>query len=147
MQNTLVATPTVRSTPVATMEPTVPFGMHLTLDGYGCSAEKLGDMDRVFEVLDQAPEALGMKKIITPYVVKCGPNEKKDPGGYSGFVMIAESHISVHTFPAKHFVSIDVYTCQGDLDAEKAKAIFQEAFGVKEFEENIIRRGTKYESS
>jgi len=40
---------------------------------------------------------------------------KKDPGGWSGFVIIAESHISIHTFPARRFVSIDVYTCKNGL--------------------------------
>ncbi len=129
----------------ATDAPAIPFGSHFTLDGYGCSEEKLADMDLVFEVLERLPGHLGMHKIITPYVVKAAGNDKKDPGGYSGFVMIAESHISIHTFPKKRFVSIDVYTCQGDLDTAKAKAFFQEAFQIEEFEEHRITRGTKYD--
>lgn len=120
------------------------FGTHLTLDGYGANAEKLDSMESVWEALDKLPEILNMQKLHPPYVVKFAGNDKKDPGGYSGFVMIAESHISVHTFPKKGFVSIDVYTCQGSLDVKTTCAFFQQAFDVKEFERHLIQRGTKY---
>lgn len=120
------------------------FGTHLTLDGYGASPERLNDMHRVFAALNNAPDLLNMKKIITPYVVHYPGNGGKDRGGYSGMVMIAESHISIHTFPNARFVSIDVYTCQGDLEIDTAIKFFQKEFGVKEWEKNIIKRGTKY---
>src|SRR3989338_1019417 len=108
------------------------FGTHLTLDGYGADSSRLGDMHLVFKSLDELPGLLKMKKITTPYVVYYPGNNKKDSGGYSGFVMIAESHISVHTFPKNRFVSIDVYTCQGDLDVAKAIAYFRKIFGIRE---------------
>lgn len=101
-------------------------------------------MEKVFSVLDTLPEKLGMHKIITPYVIKCGGNDKKDPGGISGFVMIAESHISIHTFPARGFVSIDVYTCQDRLETEKILGIIKEEFGLGETETNIIKRGKRF---
>lgn len=120
------------------------FGTHLTLDGYGANAEKLNDMHRVFKALDDIPGLLDMKKIITPYVVYYPGNGQKDLGGYSGMVMIAESHISIHTFPSDGFVSIDVYTCQGNLDTKTAAAYFREQFDVQEWEQHVIKRGTKY---
>ncbi len=120
------------------------FGTHLTLDGYGADAAKLGDMHLVFKSLDELPGLLRMKKITTPYVVYYPGNSKKDSGGYSGFVMIAESHISVHTFPKNRFVSIDVYTCQGDLDVAKAIAFFKRIFGIREIEKHVIKRGFKF---
>jgi len=121
-----------------------PFGTHLTLDGYGCRPEALNSMESVFGVLRDLPDLLGMHKITTPYVVQCDGNDKKDPGGFSGFVMIAESHISVHTFPQKGFVSIDVYTCQGSLDVPLVKSFFAKQFGITEFETHVVRRGRKY---
>jgi len=105
------------------------FGTHLTLDGYGADSSRLGDMHLVFK---------------SPYVVYYPGNNKKDSGGYSGFVMIAESHISVHTFPKNRFVSIDVYTCQGDLDVAKAIAYFRKIFGIREVEKHVIKRGFKF---
>lgn len=120
------------------------FGTHLTLDGYGADPTKLNDMLQVFKALNDLPDLLDMKKLITPYVVHYPGNGKKDRGGYSGMVMIAESHISIHTFPQAQFVSIDVYTCQGNLDIKTARKYFQKQFGVREWEQNIIKRGTRY---
>lgn len=120
------------------------FGVHLTVDGYKGDPALLDSMERVFEVLDTLPGRLGMHKIMTPYVVRAEANDKKDPGGISGFVMIMESHISVHTFPGRRFVSIDVYTCQEQLDDAKALNIFREAFDLQELEVNVITRGRKF---
>lgn len=120
------------------------FGTHLTLDGYLGDSVRLNNMEKVFSVLDTLPEKLGMHKIITPYVIKCGGNDKKDPGGVSGFVMIAESHISIHTFPDRRFVSIDIYTCKDHLETEKIIDILKGEFGLKETETNIIKRGKRF---
>lgn len=120
------------------------FGTHLTLDGYRGNPYKLNNMDLVFKILDRLPTEMGMKKIITPYVVRCPGNNKKDPGGISGFVMIAESHISIHTFPRRRFVSIDLYTCQNAMDHHKALNLFRSAFELEDMEINIIRRGKKF---
>lgn len=118
--------------------------MHLTLDGYGCALQPLASMETVFAALRDLPDLLGMHPITTPYVVHCEGNDKKDPGGFSGFVMIAESHVSVHTFPKKRFVSIDVYTCQGSLNVALVKAFFGKTFGITEFETHIVQRGRRY---
>jgi len=42
--------------------------------------------------------------------------------------MIAESHISFHTFPKRGFVTIDVYTCQNELDTDKLTREFTDFF-------------------
>lgn len=120
------------------------FGSHLTLDGYGADHAALNNMDLVFTALNDLPEILDMQKIMTPYVIRFDGNGKKDAGGYSGFVMIAESHIAIHTFPAKGFVTIDVYTCQGELDVNVCSSYFKNIFGVKNWELHTIKRGRKY---
>ena len=88
-----------------------------------------------------------MKKIIPPYVVIAPPATEKDQGGISGFVMIAESHISIHTFPEKGFVSIDVYTCKNEIDTEMVNAYFKKAFELESLEVNTVIRGTKFLST
>lgn len=122
---------------------TTNFGLHLTIDGYDCDGGRLDDMEYVFGVLDWLPEELGMHKLITPYVVHAGANGKKDPGGLSGFVMIQESHISIHTFPSRRFISIDVYSCK-NFDTKKTEEYLTKAFGIGECETNVIPRGTRY---
>ena len=120
------------------------FGVHLTLDGYGGCQHLLGDGKHVLACLNELPERLGMHKIAEPSLVELGDHSPKDPGGVSGFVMIAESHISIHTFPLRGFVSADVYTCQNSLDTERICQYFAKAFGLQDLEINLVRRGTRY---
>ncbi len=120
------------------------FGEHITLDGYGGSAELLNDEALVKRLLNELPKELGMNALIEPLVVFAPENDLKDPGGWSGFVIIAESHISIHTFPKRGFISADVYTCQNGLDQEKIKRYFIDLFDLKDLEVNFVIRGTKY---
>jgi len=120
------------------------FGVHLTIDGYRGNKEKLNSFEIVFNVLDKLPGELGMGKLTTPYVVIAPPVTEKDQGGFSGFVIIAESHISIHTFPEKGFISADVYTCKNDMDTDKIINYFKSSFELEEVEVNKIIRGIKF---
>jgi len=120
------------------------FGVHLTLDGYGGSPHRLGDPSAVRAWLDELPESLGMTKLADPLLVEVGRRSEKDTGGITGFVLIAESHISIHTFPMRRFASADVYTCQNHLDEDWLLEYFQATFKLKTIEHNMIIRGTQY---
>jgi S-adenosylmethionine decarboxylase len=120
------------------------FGVHLTLDGYGGAQHLLADADHVLACLSELPERLGMHKLAEPFLIELGQHSDKDPGGVSGFVIIAESHISIHTFPLRGFVSADVYTCQNTLDTEQICKYFADAFELQDLEINLVRRGTRY---
>ncbi len=120
------------------------FGAHLTIDGYGGDKEKLNNFELVYNILNKLPEEIEMRKLMPPYVAITPPVSEKDEGGISGFVMIAESHISIHTFPEKGFVSADVYTCRNDMNKEKILAYFKEKFSLKELEVNFIERGKEF---
>jgi S-adenosylmethionine decarboxylase len=120
------------------------FGIHLMVDGYGAPSELLGDKVKLKALLEELPGIMKMHTISDPFVVEVGPQNKKDPGGISGFVLIAESHISFHTFPARGFVTIDVYTCQDTIDSEGFIKLFKDKFKLKEVETHIQPRGLRY---
>lgn len=120
------------------------FGIHLTLDGYGGSPEQLGDSHAVRQWLDELPGTLGMTRLAESVLIDVDKQSEKDPGGLTGFVLIAESHISIHTFPLRGFVSADVYTCQDWLDTDRLLDRFQAAFDLEIVEHNLIIRGTQY---
>ena len=120
------------------------FGVHLTLDGYRGSPDRLGDPRVVRGWLDELPEMLGMTKLADPLLVEVGRRSEKDSGGITGFVLIAESHISIHTFPGRRFASADVYTCQNHLHQDWLLEQFRLAFGLESIEHNLIIRGTQY---
>jgi len=121
------------------------FGEHLMIDGYDGDPKKLDNKEIVLECLNELPTLVQMKKLSDPEVY-FAPGEKnsKDSGGWSGFVVIEESHISIHTFPKKGFVSIDVYTCRNGMDVDFISNYFIEKFRLKEKEINFVKRGTMF---
>jgi len=114
------------------------------IDGYGGNKDKLNDKNLVLKCLTELPQKLGMKLLSVPEVFLAENNGTKDPGGWSGYVIIIESHVSVHTFPNKGFVSIDVYSCKNGLDTTLVSNYFKEAFELKDLETNFVKRGTRY---
>jgi len=120
------------------------FGEHLTIDGYGGDKDLLDSQELVLSCLNDLPKILSMNTLAKPEVYFAPANEIKDPGGWTGFVVIAESHISIHTFPLRQFVSIDVYTCKNGMDKEFIQNYFKEKFKLPELEVNFLKRGTRY---
>lgn len=123
---------------------TIQFGEHITIDGYGGNYELLNDREAVSSLLSDLTEKLGMKMLSKPMVVSAPGNWAKDPGGWSGVVIIAESHISVHTFPKRRFMSADVYSCRNGLDVQKIISYFTKTFKLSDVETHFIKRGTRY---
>ncbi len=105
--------------------------MHLIIDGYSSNQKILKDEDYLRNWLESYPSRIGMTRISAPYVLRyVGPDPSLGLGedwGISGFVFIAESHISIHTFVEQNYVNIDVFSCK-DFDAEKAIKDFQDGF-------------------
>jgi len=120
------------------------FGEHLTIDGYGGDESLLGNEKLVLSCLSDLVEKLGMRTLAEPVVYKAEGNSGKDPGGWTGFVVIQESHISIHTFPKRGFISADVYTCKNGLDTELVINLFRDKFKLRDVEKNFLIRGLYY---
>lgn len=121
------------------------FGPHLMLDLSECNRETLESLDLVFEILNNLPEKIGMTKITQPYVFRYNGVVPED-WGITGMVIIAESHISIHTFPEKKYCFIDLFSCKC-FDMEKAKKFLIKAFGSKKATVNFVARGLDFERS
>ena len=102
--------------------------MHLAIDAYGADPAKLSDETLVFRFLDEYPDVIGMTKVIPPQVYSYTGKVPND-WGVSGFVIIAESHISVHTFPDKGYLNIDIFSCN-DFDVAASLEDVKSTFGV-----------------
>jgi S-adenosylmethionine decarboxylase len=120
------------------------FGIHVMIDGYGASPSLLADQSYLLSLLRELPNEMGMHTICEPQLVEVGPMNPKDPGGISGFVMIAESHISFHTFPKRGFVTMDLYTCQASMDTQMIIARLKLAFKLSDADVFIQPRGMRY---
>jgi S-adenosylmethionine decarboxylase len=122
------------------------FGPHLLLEAYGATKQKLSDIALISDLLDKYPEKLAMHKIMPPYVFKYDSGTIKEDWGISGIVLIAESHIALHTFPEKGFFTLDIFSCK-DFDVRSAVDIALDIFEPANFEEMVVNRGREFPKS
>jgi spermidine synthase len=124
-------------------------GLHLTADLYGCAP---GDGDASI-LLDAARLAA----LCTEVVVRAGltvvdekffafPPYRGEPGGVTGAVLLAESHLAIHTWPERAAVTLDVYVCNFSTDnSAKAEQVLQEliaAFAPSQQNTHRLLRGS-----
>jgi S-adenosylmethionine decarboxylase len=115
------------------------FGPHITIDLKGCPKETLSNYKLHFNYLKNLPELISMTPITQPYVFPYSGLVPEDKG-ITGIVIIAESHISVHSFEEKGYCFIDIFSCK-DMDVERAIQITLDTFKPTDSEINIVKRG------
>ena len=113
--------------------------MHLIIDGYGGEPVKMWDEEILRSFLAEYPSVLGMTTLCEPQVLTYNCPKAED-SGVTGFVIIAESHISIHTFPHRNFVSVDVYSCKA-FDHDRALRDIKELFSLTEVRTWVLHRG------
>jgi S-adenosylmethionine decarboxylase proenzyme len=83
-------------------------GRHLLAEFYKCSREILNDENIISEIMTTAVE-VSNATIIKPFFHKFSPH------GVSGIIVIAESHLAIHTWPEYGYAAVDLFSC-GDFD-------------------------------
>lgn len=112
--------------------------MHVIIDGYGGDSDQLADENVVRVMLEEVPDMMGMTRITRPEVLRYVGTKPED-WGVSGYVMIAESHISMHTFPERRLVWADVFSCK-DFDAAPVLEEFKRRFDLRDLQVQYIQR-------
>ena len=107
-------------------------GTHLLIHLWG--ATNLGDPELIDRALRTGAEVAGAT-ILHSHFHHFSPN-----GGVSGVVVLAESHISIHTWPERDFAAVDIFMC-GACDPYKAIPLLKEAFKPNFINLNEQRRG------
>lgn len=118
------------------------FGPHLMLDCRQCDPDKIGDLAFVQHFLEKLPDAIGMHRIIPPYVFPYSGLVPEDKG-ITGMVIIAESHITFHSFTEKDYFFFDIFSCK-PFNVDAVEKMVVEAFGVKDYERYEVSRGRRY---
>ncbi len=95
-------------------------GSHLIIDLW--DARRLDDLDHVRATLEACVAAAGAT-LLHVHLHHFTPN-----GGVSGVAVLAESHISIHTWPERGYAALDVFMC-GNADPNRAVPVLRQAFG------------------
>jgi S-adenosylmethionine decarboxylase len=107
-------------------------GAHLIIDLYG--AKKLDDMDLIDGALRECVEAAGAT-LLHIHLHRFEPN-----GGISGVAVLAESHISIHSWPENGYAALDVFMC-GNASPDACVPVLRKAFKPKRIAVSEILRG------
>lgn len=107
-------------------------GTHLIIDLWGAS--RLDDLTVMENAMRKAVEVAGAT-LLHIHLHHFTPN-----GGISGVAVLAESHISVHTWPERNYAAFDIFMC-GDAEPEKAVPVLEAAFCPSEVKLDTILRG------
>ncbi len=114
-------------------------GMHVIMELYGCPSEAIATVSSVKELVDTIIKESGVNRISEFY-------HQFRPHGVTGIVLLAESHISVHTWPEKGYVALDIYTCGSATKALKAAEVAVEVFRPKKVVRKDMMRGLEHET-
>lgn len=109
-------------------------GSHLIIDLYG--AEGLDDIDRIDRAMRDCVDAAGAT-LLHIHLHPFEPN-----GGISGVAVLAESHISIHSWPENGYAALDVFMC-GDAEPKKCLAVLERAFNPERMVVDELFRGAK----
>lgn len=112
----------------------IPVGKHCILELLGCPSDQLNDVAHIEAALREA--ALVAKSTLLKQV-----SYQFEPCGVTALALLAESHISVHTWPESGYVAIDVFTCGQHTQPEQACHYLVEAFQSSQHSLTTLNRG------
>lgn len=113
-------------------------GRHCLLDIYTQDREWLKNQQIVEHLLHLAAQA-AQAHILTSHFHTFGGE-----GGITGVLLLAESHISIHTWPEHNYAAVDIFIC-GKLSINAAISVFQQKLANARIEVRLLERGYKAE--
>jgi S-adenosylmethionine decarboxylase len=121
-------------------------GLHLCADLRGCSAHHaaMTQVQALRSLCLEAVTAAGLSAVSECFHA-FDPVQPGEPAGITGVVLLAESHVAVHTWPEQEGVTLDVYVCNlGQDNSDKAQALLQilvAAFAPRQSRIQTLQRG------
>ncbi len=109
-------------------------GKHLLLELKGCDKEVLNDLSFLKSTMLKAAEEAGAMVLGESF-------HQFNPHGVSGAVIIAESHLFIHTWPEYGYAAVDIFTCGDSVQSEKAAGILIRELGAESHSMLEIQRG------
>ena len=109
-------------------------GLHLLLELKECNPDLLNDLDYVRQSMLLAARKVGAHVVGESF-------HRFSPQGVTGILAIAESHISIHTWPEYRYAAADIFACGDSFQAAEAAEVLVEQLESKDPDITEIRRG------
>ncbi|MBR57814.1 MAG: adenosylmethionine decarboxylase [Myxococcales bacterium] len=109
-------------------------GRHLLCEFYDCSTTVLNDAAKVQHYMHRAAECMGATIVEEVF-------HEFSPYGVSGVVVIAESHIAIHTWPEHGYAAVDIFTCGAEMEPRRGIELLVEFFSAGNHSVREIARG------
>lgn len=110
-------------------------GKQVMVELYGCNVDKLNDKEFISNSMTEAA-VRAKATIVQKYF------HEFSPYGISGTIVIAESHINIHTWPEHNYAAIDIFTCGEELKPDAAAEFLQSEFEAEKMETKEYTRGS-----
>ncbi len=114
-------------------------GRHVLLELSGCPADLLNDLEFTRMALLEAAERAEVTIVSDNF-------NKFNPHGISGVIVIAESHITIHTWPEYEYAAVDIFTCGDNALTERAVSYIIDAFKPENYKSKVVLRGIMKEN-
>ncbi len=111
-------------------------GIHLLIELWSCNTQKLDNLGYLEKIMSQAAEVAGATVLRTAF-------QDFSPQGVSGVVVIAESHLTIHTWPELGYAAVDIFTCGSKVDPWKAAGFLRQELEAQDVEVRDFLRGVK----
>ncbi len=109
-------------------------GRHLLVELYDCDTKVISDVRTIENIMVGAAHAA--KATIVDVVF-----HNFNPNGISGVIVIAESHLTIHSWPEHNYASVDIYTCGSTINPWKAFDYLVKHFKAKNVTASEFKRG------
>jgi S-adenosylmethionine decarboxylase len=117
-----------------------PLGRQILADMYDCDPAVLDDEEAIRSTLLEAARRGGATVVGSSF-------RHFEPHGISGVVMIAESHLAIHTWPEHGYAALDLFTCGETVDSEACFSYLKQALRSLECTMRTIERGRRPQAS
>ncbi len=114
-----------------------PDGYHLMMELFGCDSEKINSRKFLHLLIKNAVKQAGLTNLGSRF-------HQFDPQGVTGFTLLAQSHISLHTWPEYGYLVLDIFTCGDQKQADSLADQFLKRLRPARVNRQVVRKGFQF---
>lgn len=119
------------------------YGKHLLIEAITKNPKDLTNKNLIKKVFEKISQAIKITPVLAPVIYQFPKKQditKDILGGLTGFCIIAESHLAIHTWPENDYFAFDLFSCK-DFDEKIVIKVLKKNFLIQKLTSQIIKRG------